>query len=189
MEFNELKDQLNEMGKPGRELMMLATLGGKVRAEYAAHAETTSSAREFFDAVYADDDLRFTPLWAAWAKESRKDWLGRFEPERVVRGVRLLRGSVPIEFAHGGTVIVPAEARGQHLTIMEFADGAINEEAARFFGAVEGSFTCAGMEFSGTYDVLVTKGVLMFVRWAVNERGQRTSEAELAKQFCKTRCH
>lgn len=45
------------------------------------------------------------------------------------------------------------------------------------------------MEFSGTYDVLVTKGVLMFVRWAVNERGQRMSEAELTNQFCKTRCH
>ena len=31
MRFDELKDELRSMGKPGRELLALATIGGAVR--------------------------------------------------------------------------------------------------------------------------------------------------------------
>lgn len=186
MRFDELKDELRSMGKPGRELLALATIGGAVRQEYAAHAEAATSARAFLDAVYADDDLRFTALWSAWAKADRKDWLVRFAPERCVRGVELVRRGLPVEFAGGGALLIPAEARGGRATVAEFADGAINAEAAEFLMAVEGAFACGGLVFDGTYDVLRDRGTVIFVRWRLNARGQRASAAELAERFCKT---
>lgn len=186
MKFDDLKAELEGWGAQGSALLRSATIGGALRREYAAHADAASSARAFLDAVYADDDLRFTPLWSAWAKADRKDWTARFACERSVRGVELVRRGVPLAFANGGELLIPAQARGGHATVVEFADGAANVDAAEFFASVEGSFTCGGMAFSGTYDVLRDRGTIIFVRWELNERGQRASAAELAERFCKT---
>lgn len=189
MDYQDLKRQLDELSdaqkREYRGLLAQAALGGQIRPEYEACAEKASTWREFFDAVYADDALRFTRLWGAWAKADRKEWVARFVPAQAAQRVRLVRRAVPLEYAHGGALLVPADARGQHASVLVFEDESINTGAATFFTSIEGQFTCGDIAFDGTYDVFYYHGAVLFVKWAVNAQGQRRSEAQLAEEFCK----
>ncbi|MEA5019548.1 MAG: hypothetical protein VB027_04190 [Gordonibacter sp.] len=119
MNYQEMKNSIDSLAPVQRQtlsrILSLAALGGSLKPEFQDHAEEVDSPRAFFDAIYADDELRFTSVWAAWAKQTGKDWLSRFEP--IARGVRIdFRGreskdaafsvrGVPVEFDGGGSFV------------------------------------------------------------------------------------
>ena len=87
MEYGELKEQIDGLGERQRRgcarVLSLVSLGGGVRPEFRGHLDGASTYRAFFEALYRDDDLRFTRAWAAWAKLDGKQWVGRFDPVRA----------------------------------------------------------------------------------------------------------
>ncbi|MEG1167518.1 MAG: hypothetical protein RSD93_05610 [Gordonibacter sp.] len=192
MDYQELKDCIDGLAPTQRQalgkVLSLAALGGALKPEFQAHAEAADSPRAFFEAIYADDDLRFTNVWAAWAKHAGKDWLGRFEP--IGRGARVdFRGresqdaafsvrGVPVAFAGGGSLIVPLSGRGADVYL--FADDSFNEEAATYFTTLQGDFTCAGLELSGMFDVFKADNALILEQWNLGENGFRARTTDLA---------
>lgn len=187
MDYQELKRQIDELEgvrrAQYRQVMSLAALGGNVRPEFRAHLEVASDYRAFFDALYEDDSLRFTRAWAAWAKLAGKDWIGRFQPEHAVGNVVFGGRGLPVEFAGGGTLLVPTGGRGKTARVYVFDDGAFNESAATYFTSLDGAFTCARIEFDGVYDVFAGDGAVVFERWRFNENGQRAKAADLAREY------
>ena len=192
MNYQEMKNSIDSLAPVQRQtlsrILSLAALGGSLKPEFQDHAEEVDSPRAFFDAIYADDELRFTSVWAAWAKQTGKDWLSRFEP--IARGVRIdFRGreskdaafsvrGVPVEFDGGGSFVVPLPGRGADTYL--FADDSFNEEAATYVTTIQGDFTCAGLELSGMFDVFKAEGALILEQWSLCENGFRARTTNLA---------
>lgn len=186
MDYGELKDRIDALeGQRRKEfarVLSLAALGGRVRPEFALHLAGSKTPEEFFDAVYDDDGLRFTQAWAAWAQVSGKNWVDRFDARGALASAPLYRGGLPVVFSDGA-VSVPTGLRGRNARILLFDDGDFNEAAASYLTTVEGSFSCAGEDFAGTYDVFSGCGAVLLERWILDERGERAKAAELARKF------
>lgn len=186
MEYGELKEQIDGLGERQRRgcarVLSLVSLGGGVRPEFRGHLDGASTYREFFEALYRDDDLRFTRAWAAWAKLDGKQWVGRFEPVRTSARVPFGGRGMPVVLS-GGTMLVPLAGHGKQAHVLEFEDGAFNEDAATYFTYIEGAFTCAEMAFEGIYDVFTSGNAVLFERWALNEKGARVKAAQLAQKY------
>lgn len=192
MNYQELKESIDGLASAQRQALSkvfsLAVIGGSIKPEFQVHAETANSPRTFFEAIYADDNLRFTNVWAAWAKYAGKDWLGRFEP--IAHGERIdFRGreskdaafsvrGVPVKFTGGGSFVVPLPGRGADVYV--FADDSFNEEAATYVTTLEGDFTCAGLELSGMFDVFKADSILILEQWNLSESGFRVRTTNLA---------
>ena len=153
MEYGELKEQIDGLGERQRRgcarVLSLVSLGGGVRPEFRGHLDGASTYREFLEALYRDDDLRFTRAWAAWAKLDGKQWVGRFEPVRTSARVPFGGRGMPVVLS-GGTMLVPLAGHGKQAHVLEFEDGAFNEDAATYFTSIEGAFTCAEMAFEAS---------------------------------------
>lgn len=186
MEYEELKEQINGLDERRRRgcarVLSLVSIGGGVRPEFRGHLDGASTYRAFLEALYRDDDLRFTRAWAAWAKLDGKQWVERFEPERSAERVPFGGRGLPVEFLPGGTMLVPLSGHGKQARVLVFEDGAFNEDAATYFTSVEGSFTCADLAFEGIYDVFTSGNAVLFERWALNEKGARVKAAQLAQK-------
>lgn len=192
MNYQEMKEYIDGLAPIQRQalskMLSLSALGGSFKSEFRVYAEEADSPCSFFDAIYADDNLRFTSVWAAWARHTGKDWLGRFEP--IARGARIdFRGreskdaafsvrGVPVEFAGGGSFIVPLSGRGAEVYV--FADECFNEDAATYVTTLQGDFTCAGLELSGMFDVFRADGCLILEQWSLCENGFRARTTDLA---------
>ena len=186
MAYEELRGQVDGLGERQRRgcarVLSLVSIGGGVRPEFRAHLAEAATYREFFEALYRDDDLRFTRAWAAWAKLDAKQWVGRFEPVRTMARVPFGGRGLPVRFSDG-TMIVPLAGHGKQAHVFEFEDGAFNEDAATYFTSIEGAFTCAEMAFEGIYDVFTSGNAVLFERWALNEKGARRKAAQLAQEY------
>lgn len=53
-------------------LRLATTIGDTVLPEFEQYLDGAESYREFFDAIYADDNKKNTSVWAAWAKPVEK---------------------------------------------------------------------------------------------------------------------
>lgn len=184
MEYRELKEQVDASdGAHRKELkraLTLAAIGGNVRPQFQRHLEQATTYQEFFDGLYEDDECRFERSWALWARLGRKDWLGRFTPERKIDQVYFTGRGLTVELA-GGSFLVPMA--GRVTTVYLFDQGSFNEGAAEYFTSLDGKFSCAGMEFEGAYDIYRTHGAVLFERWHCDEDGRREGAVDLPKRY------
>ncbi|RDB63895.1 hypothetical protein C1878_03645 [Gordonibacter sp. 28C] len=186
MDYCELKDQVNGLDERQRKgctrVLSLVSIGGGMRPEFREHLDGASTYREFFEALYGDDTLRFTKAWAAWARHDGKQWVDRFEPAQAAERVPFAGRGLPVEFS-GNTVLVPLGGHGKKARVLAFEDGAFNEDAAAYFTSIEGAFTCGGLSFDGIYDVFTSGNTVLFEHWALNEKGIRVKSAQLAENY------
>lgn len=169
MLLSELKSQIASIENAARRnaferLALYVSSGDVVRPEFAPSLENASTYRAFFDALYADDGLRFTTVWAEWARLSHKKWLERFAPEIFVPNIRLKGDGLPIEMGTG-IVLAPTGSRDNIVDFHVFSSGGFNTEAATYVTSIGGSFTCAGYDFVGVYGVYHSLGSVILEAW------------------------
>ena len=147
-------------------LFSMTTIGDAVLPEFEQYLDGAESYREFFDAIYADDDKKNTSVWAAWAKQSRKPWIDRFDAKLALTGLRIKSDGLPLEFGTG-IVLAPTGSRDRICNLYVFPSNGFNTEAADFSTSVGGSFTVAGYDFKGVYGVYRYHSSVIFEEWEV----------------------
>ncbi len=147
-------------------LRLATTIGDTVLPEFEQYLDGAESYREFFDAIYADDNKKNTSVWAAWAKQSRKPWIERFDAKLALTGLRIKCDGLPLEFGTG-IVLAPTGSRDRICNLYVFPSNGFNTEAADFSTSVGGSFTVAGYDFKGVYGVYRYHGSVIFEEWEV----------------------
>ena len=187
MQYEELKAQVEAVpaaqAKDYRELLALASIAGGVWPRPKGHLEAAEDCRGFFRAIYDDDACRFENAWAYWAKMNKEPWADRFEAEKAVRGVRLENKGIFIE-GNGNELLVPLQGRGHAANVYLFAENSFNEHAAEFYGAINGSFTCVGMELEGAFDIYRAHRALIFERWDVDKLRRRANGKGQVRTGC-----
>lgn len=172
MEFAELKAQVDnaplKMRKDLDTLLAYTSIGGKVLSQYQSMLEQANSYREYFDAIYADDEFRFTPVWAKWARTSSKKWLNRFQPLIHKEKLKLRAAGLPLEF-EGGVVLAPAGAHDNIVDFWLFEQHAFNTEGADFVTSVAGTFKCADYEFKGIYGIYKYRNNIILEQWEAEQ--------------------
>lgn len=182
MKYGDMRQELLDLGYSSADatnLTVLAGLGYGFTECFAKHGEEAANAREFLEAVYNDDNLRMTKLWATWAQVSKKQWVSRFEPLRVQRRLFFSGLGPVLEFENGAAFLVASGTYGKCIDIMEFEDNTVNDEAGKRFTSVQGKFKVGDMEFDGTYDIIQAPGTLIFEKWVFNLMGDRAKTAAL----------
>ena len=185
MQYEELKAQVEAVpaaqAKDYRELLALASIAGGVWPRLKGHLEEAEDCRGFFQAIYDDDACRFENAWAYWAKMNKEPWADRFEAEKAVRGVRLENKGIFIE-GNGNELLVPLQGRGHAANVYLFAENSFNEHAAEFYGAINGSFTCVGMELEGAFDIYRAHRALIITRFHVRKIPPHLRRAQEGQQ-------
>ena len=118
---------------------------------------------------------------------NKEPWADRFEAEKAVRGVRLENKGIFIE-GNGNELPgdVPLQGRGHAANVYLFAENSFDEHAAEFRGAINGSFTCVGMELVGAFDIYRAHRALIFERWDVDELRRRANGKGQVRTGCAT---
>lgn len=176
MKYEELKEQVKAVpasqAKDYRELLSLASIAGDVWPQFKKHLEQARDCRGFFKSIYDDDACRFENAWAYWAKMNKELWADRFEAERALRNVTLDNKGVFLK-GGGNELLIPLSGRSHAASIYLFRENGFNEKAAEFYGAINGSFTCAGIELEGAFDVYRAHRALIFERWEIDQLKRR----------------
>lgn len=174
--YDELKAQVAAVPaaqqKDYRELLGLASIGGGVWPRLQKHLDEANDCRSFFQAIYADDACRFENVWAYWAKMNKEPWADRFEAEQVARNVRLEHKGIFLQGADH-ELLIPLQGRGWEANVYLFAENSFNEKAAEFYGAVDGTFTCVGLELEGAFDIYRSHRALIFECWHIDKLRRR----------------
>lgn len=178
MKYEELKAEIDAMpgarGKDYRKLLSVAGPNGKVWKTLEAHLEAATTAREFFEAVYNDDECRFENVWAEWAKLERKRWVGRFVPQQAV-GIEKLQNKGVFLQNGANEILIPVPVRGRDLGVYVFNEGGFNTKAAEYFSSINGTFTCEGLTLEGAFDVYRAHHAVIFERWALDQFNRRAN--------------
>lgn len=189
MNLQELKQRIDEQDEPlraqARKISQCVSIGGQVRPEYAAALERAQTLDGFLDNILGDDSLRFERAWALAARMRKTNWLSRFEPVFVERGIPY-RGKGVYTKLGEAALVLPVMGVGRRVDLYLFADGAFNEDAADYFTSIEGRITIEDTSLEGTFDVFRAPNALILEQWEVNERGQRVKAADLAEKFGMT---
>lgn len=181
MEFAEFKEQI-QAAPPSKKtqlkrLFLYTTSGNGILPEFAGHLKDARSYRDFFDAIYADDERRFTTVWAEWAILSNKKWLDRFLPKIAISNIRLKGDGLPVEFGTG-IVLAPTGSRDNIAEFRLYPSGGFNTQAARFVTSIGGSFTCSGYDFCGIYGLYCHRGTVIFEEWQAERDPVPTKSSE-----------
>lgn len=148
------------------ELFLYVTVADRFRPGMEAYARDTASYNEYFDALFSDDAMVRTDVWAAWARLAHKKWLDRFEPKMHIPNMRLKTQGIPVEFG-SGIFVAPLESKDTVADFYVFAGDGFNTRAAEFVTSIGGTFKCAGHEFVGIYGVYKSFNAVVFEEWEV----------------------
>lgn len=177
MNYEKLKEEINGLSEPNRKayrsLFSVASVAGDVWPKFQPHLAQANTADEFFEAIYADDEMRFENVWAEWAKMKRKKWVGRFEADRAYGNIRFEERGVFLTGNAGNELLIPLVGRGKFGGIYVFEDNGFNERAAELYGSINGEFTCMGIELSGAFDIYRAECAIIFERWDVDKLMRR----------------
>lgn len=182
-EFKELMDAVPDRDRRDYlKLRQYSCIGGNVWPRYEGHLAEARTLHEFFEAVYADDACKFDNAWAYWARMQHKRWTDRFEPERMMRDVQFTANGILVE-KDGLEVVfaLPVTGKRKRADVFVFPENGFNEAAADQVASINGSFTCAGMEFDGTFDVFTSDRALIFEEWAFDALGYRQNDKRASK--------
>ncbi len=148
------------------ELYLFVTMADKFRPGMEAYARDAAGYGEYFDALFSDDAMVETDVWAAWARLAHRKWLDRFESKMHIPNMRLKTQGLPAEFG-SGIFIAPLESKDTVADFYVFGSGAFNTRAAEFVTSIGGTFKCAGHEFTGIYGVYKCFNAVIFEEWEV----------------------
>ncbi len=166
----ELKQSIE--GAPARKrvelekLFLFVTMADRFRPSMEGYARCAKDYNEYFDALYADDAMSGTDVWAAWARLTHKKWLDRFKPKMCIPNMRLKTQGVPVEFG-SGIFIAPLDSKDTVADFYVFESNGFNTKAAEFVTSIGGTFKCAGYEFVGIYGVYKYSNAVIFEEWEV----------------------
>ena len=170
MNATQLKESIQAASTRKRaeleKLFLFVTCAGQFRPGYEVYAKDVSSYNEYFDALFADDAMRDTDVWAAWAKLAHRSWVERFEPKTAIRNMRLKTQGIPVEFG-SGIFIAPLGSKDTVADFYVFPSKGFNTRAADFVTSIGGTFKCAGYEFVGIYGVYKSHNAVIFEEWEV----------------------
>lgn len=186
MTFEELMQQIEELNPQTRQniksVIDLTTLGQKVKPEFRTHLENASTYVEFLDAIYDDDEQRFSLAWGKWAKLDKKEWLDRFDAEKIIRDIKVQRIGLEVHF-NSGSVFVPTGSFLKSTSVYVFKDGGFNEAPADLITTLSGDFECAEIKFTGVYGVYTYRGKIILGEWVVDSDGRRRKQLHVPKGF------
>ena len=149
-------------------LFLFVTLAGEFRPGYEVYARNASTYNEYFDALFADDAMKDTDVWAAWAKLAHRKWVDRFESKVAIPNMRLKTQGIPVEFG-SGIFIAPLGSKDTVADFYVFPSKGFNTRAADFVTSIGGTFRCAGLEFTGIYGVYKFHNTVIFEEWEVEK--------------------
>lgn len=168
MDYSKLKESIEKAPLGSRatleRLLLYVSSGAAVSPDYAPYLEGAESYQDFFNALYADDAMKSTSVWAEWAALKRKSWINRFEPDLALENLRLKSDGLPVQFGTG-LFLAPTGSRDNIANLYVFKQGAFNAEAAEFVTSIGGTFTCAGYDFAGIYGVYKYRGSVILEQW------------------------
>ena len=157
MEFEELKAAAAQCeGLPGRKarnIVAMLSPGGAFLSKYAPALQQATTLDEFFENIYADDDLRFEYAWALIAKADHDDCLTRFTPLAVYEGVPTEGGRVKFTGIDDSPDFSVQVDGADTACVYVFDDGAVNTKALETMGQCFGCFEVAGQTIDGDFDV------------------------------------
>lgn len=149
-------------------LYLYVTLGDEFRPGMEAYAKDAAGYQQYFDALFSDEAMKDTRVWAQWARLAHRKWVDRFEPKLVVQNLRLKSAGIPVEFG-SGIFIAPLGSKDTVADFYLFENGAFNTDAAEFVTSIGGTFKCVGYEFVGIYGVYRFHNDVIFEEWDVEK--------------------
>lgn len=168
MDARTLKEQIDAAPLTSRadltKLYMFVTVGDDFLPEYEAHAVGASTYRELFDAIYADEALKDTMVWAECAKLNRHNWLRYFTPKLLIENLRMKTDGLPVQMGEA-VMLAPTASRDNIANLYVFENGAFNRAAAEFVTSIGGKFTVADYEFLGIYGLYKYKQNVIMEEW------------------------
>ena len=168
MNASELKESIQSAPLRKRasleKLFLFVTLGDEFRPGMEVYAKDATTYSQYFDALFADDAMKDTDVWAAWARLAHRKWVDRFEPKLCIQNMRLKSAGIPVEFG-SGIFIAPLGSKDTVADFYVFANKGFNSNAAEFVTSIGGSFKCAGHEFLGIYGVYKFHNTVIFEEW------------------------
>lgn len=170
MDCSQLKEQIEQAPVKSRaqldKILMYVTSGPDVLPEFADALAQSSTYGEFVDAVYRDENRKFSLLWAECAKFKRRNWLRFFEPKMLIQNARMKTDGLPIQFG-SGVMLAPTGSRDNIANFYVFASKGFNAQAADFVTSIGGTFTILDHEFCGIYGVYKYRGSVILEEWQV----------------------
>ena len=170
MKCHELKESIANAPMKSLEALnriyLYTTAGDKVLPEFEEYLEGSDSYQDFIEAIYRDENRKFSLLWAECAKFKRRNWLQYFEPKMLVENVRMKTDGVPIQFG-SGVMLAPTGSRDNIAKVYVFASKAFNTNAAEFVTSIGGTFTLLDYEFCGIYGIYKYRGSVILEEWEV----------------------
>ena len=99
--------------------------------------------------------------------------------EFTANGILIQKGDLELVIA------VPVTGKRKRADVLVFPESGFNEAAAEQVASLNGTFTCAGMMFDGTYDVFVSDRAFILEKWELDAGGNRQN----AKRGTTPRVH
>lgn len=172
MNASELKASIEKASPRKRveleKLFLFVTLAGKFRPGYEKYAEGAENYNDYFDALFADDAMKETDVWAAWARLAHRKWVDRFTPKMHIPNMRLKTQGIPVEFG-SGIFVAPLDSKDTVADFYVFESKGFNTKAAEFVTSIGGTFKCAGYQFVGIYGVYKFSNCIIFEEWEVEK--------------------
>ena len=170
MDSTELKEQIENAPTSSRVLLdhiyMQTVAGGRPLPEFADVLGEAESYHDFIDAIYRDQNRKFSLLWGLCAQFKRRNWLMYFEPKMLISNIRLKGEGIPVQFG-SGVMFAPTGGRDNIAKLYVFASGAFNVHAAEFVTSIGGTFTMLDYEFCGIYGLYKYRGSVIMEEWQV----------------------
>ena len=170
MNCNELKQSIEKAPVSSRatleKLYLYVTIQDQILPEFAEYLDQAHSYQDFFNAIYNDENRKFTLLWAECARLNRRNWLQFFEPKMLVQNLRMKTDGLPIQFG-SGVVMAPTGGRDNIANLYVFPSEGFNTKAADYVTSIGGKFVCADYEFHGIYGLYKYRGSVILEEWQV----------------------
>lgn len=182
MDCQELKASIANAPIKSREVLDLiylyTTAGDKAKPEFAEYLESANTYQDFIEAIYRDENRKFSLLWAECAKFKRRNWLQFFEPKMLVENVRMKADGVPIQFG-SGVMLAPTGSRDNVAKVYVFESKAFNVNAAEFVTSIGGTFKLLDYEFCGIYGLYKYRGSVILEEWQVEREPVKVDPEKL----------
>ena len=166
----ELKDSIGKAPIASRaaleKVYMQVTAGDSIRPEFAEYLEAASTYNDFIEAIYRDENRKFSLLWAECAKLKRRNWLNFFEPKMLVQNIRMKGDGIPVQFGTG-MMFAPSGGRDNIANLYVFPSGGFNANAAEFVTSIGGTFKMLDYEVCGIYGIYKYHGSVILEEWQV----------------------
>lgn len=180
MEFKEFEEQsANGMfAEPRlmRQIIQLLSLGGGIKPIFSEHLREANTAKDFFQSVFDDDDLRMDMGWSKIATVLFPDeFLGRFDYQDSYT-VPVVDGKMTLT-ALDGSSSTSVKVDGKVAKVLVFEDGAINETLFEDSRQIGFDTECGSRHYPAPLSLHSFRDTVVIVPWVLDEMGERASRS------------